>query len=63
MARTKIDLMSKNIRFYIGDSSEIKPTENVASNARFHECDTGTNWICDIEKINPTTSNGWWEIK
>jgi hypothetical protein len=43
--RTKRDLMEKNIRFYSGLSSDVKPMENVGGGSKFYERDTGKEWI------------------
>lgn len=50
-----------NVKNFQGLSTDTKPTE-CGGGSTFYELDTGAAWVFDIGNINPTTSNGWWEI-
>jgi len=46
--------MEKNIKFYLGISTETKPTENVGVGSKYRERDTGKEWVYKKK-------NGWVE--
>lgn len=48
---------------FTGLSTDTKPTDNVKTESKFYELDTGKYWKYNSKNINSDTGNGWWIFK